>query len=119
MLASSTAYAQTESVDVVRAREQFAGALKAEDAGRWEEARALFEQVAKVRETPQVRYHVATCLERLDRLVEAAREYDRAERTAQTSTDPGRRSSPREQASAPRRCARERLASCSIATTRP
>ena len=68
------AFAQAP-VEVERARAQFQEALSLEVAGDFSTALSKLQQVAKVRLTPQVRYHFARCKERLGRLTEALGDY--------------------------------------------
>jgi hypothetical protein len=49
--------------ELTHAREQFNAARKLEDAGRWAEALSIFQGVAAVKMTPQVRFHIALCME--------------------------------------------------------
>lgn len=60
------------------AREQFAEALALQTAGDWAGALTLLNQVAAVRPTPQVRFNIALCEERLGRLVAALGDYQLA-----------------------------------------
>lgn len=53
----------------------FAQGLTLEGAGRWADALERFEAIARVRPTPNVRYHIGLCNDRLGRLVEAERTY--------------------------------------------
>lgn len=64
-----------ESPELARAREQFHEALARQTAGNWTEALRLFKAVAAVRSTPQVRFNIAVCQEKLGRLVAALGEY--------------------------------------------
>lgn len=61
-----------------RAREQFGQALALQTAGDWAGALALLKEVAVVRSTPQVRFNIALCQEKLGRLVAALGEYELA-----------------------------------------
>jgi len=58
-----------------RARASFQQALALETAGDWAGASNLFQQVAAVRLTPQVRFHLALCEEHLGNLVAALGDY--------------------------------------------
>lgn len=53
------------------ARERFGEARKLEEAGQFLAALGLFQKVAKVKMTPQVRFHIALCLMHTDKPVEA------------------------------------------------
>lgn len=68
--------------DLERARSTFRDALILEVAGDWAAALAKFQEVAKARLTPQVRYHLARCKENLGRLTEALGDYRVAETEA-------------------------------------
>ena len=70
--------AQTQD-DLERARQQFRQGLSLEAAGNWAAALAKFQEVGKVKLTPQVRFHAARCNEQLGRLNEALGEYRLAE----------------------------------------
>ncbi len=67
-------------------RELFEEGLKLEDKGQWSEALERFRKVAAVKMTPQVRFHVALCLENTGKLVDALVDFQRAQSDA--STDP-------------------------------
>ena len=56
---------------IKRAREQFGQALSLQTGGDWAGALALLKEVAAVKPTPQVRFNIALCEERLGRLVAA------------------------------------------------
>ncbi|MCC6552262.1 MAG: tetratricopeptide repeat protein, partial [Polyangiaceae bacterium] len=53
-------------------RLRFAEGRALEAAGRWADALARFEAIARARPTPGVRFHVALCHDRLGRLRLAA-----------------------------------------------
>ena len=72
------ALAQTQE-ELERARQQFRQGLSLEAAGNWAAALAKFQEVGKVKLTPQVRFHAARCNEQLGRLNEALGEYRLAE----------------------------------------
>ncbi len=61
-----------------RAREQFGQALALQTAGDWAGALALLKDVAAVKATPQVRFNIALCEEKLGRLVAALGDYELA-----------------------------------------
>jgi hypothetical protein len=68
---------------LVKARQQFQQALALETAGDWSGASVLFQQVAQVRLTPQVRFHIALCEEHLGKLAAALGHYQIAADEAQ------------------------------------
>ncbi len=72
------ALAQTPT-ELAEARNAFREGLSLEAAGNWAAALRKFEQVAQVKLTPQVRFHIARCKEHLGRLNEALGEYRIAE----------------------------------------
>ena len=81
-----TAHAQAPSSDgdgLKRAREQFAQALALQTGGDWAGALALLKEVAAVKPTPQVRFNIALCEERLGLLVAALGDYELAGSDAQ------------------------------------
>jgi hypothetical protein len=53
-----------------------------QDAGKWEEALAKFEDVGKIVMTPGTRFNIGLCKENLGRLLEALDDYVAAERDA-------------------------------------
>jgi hypothetical protein len=63
---------------LTRARAWFQQALALETAGDWAGASNLFQQVAAVRLTPQVRFHLALCEEHLGNLAAALGDYQLA-----------------------------------------
>jgi hypothetical protein len=76
------AHAQTDSKPrtsaIDRARAQFHQGLALETAGDWAGALALFQQVALVKLTPQVRFHIGMCEEHLGQLAAALGDYELA-----------------------------------------
>ena len=78
--ASASAQEQGESgTEALKlAREQFGQAIALQTAGDWAGALALLKQVAAVKSTPQVRFNIALCEERLGRLVAALGDYELA-----------------------------------------
>jgi hypothetical protein len=76
--AAPSAYAQT-AADLERGRVLFREGLALEAAGDWKEALGKFEAVARIRLTPQVRFHIARTKEYLGRLTEALGDYRMAE----------------------------------------
>ena len=79
-VAPCTAQAQgpTDGDALKRAREQFGQALALQTGGDWAGALALLNEVAAVKPTPQVRFNIALCEERLGRLVSALGDYELA-----------------------------------------
>ena len=70
--ASSQEPAAGEDKEAVKlAREQFAQALSLQTAGDWAGALTLLKEVAAIKPTPQVRFNIALCEEKLGRLVAA------------------------------------------------
>ena len=77
------AWAQDPAIDssaeaLKRAREQFGQALALQTAGDWAGALALLKEVAAIKSTPQVRFNMALCEEKLGRLVAALGDYELA-----------------------------------------
>jgi tetratricopeptide (TPR) repeat protein len=68
-------------------RLQFAQGLALEGAGRWADALPRFEEVARLRPTANVKFHIALCHNRLGRLLQAERSYHVA-RDAARATAP-------------------------------
>ncbi len=81
----ATARAQnpTNEDGLKHAREQFAQALALQTGGDWAGALALLKEVAAVKPTPQVRFNIALCEERLGLLVAALGDYELAAADAQ------------------------------------
>jgi hypothetical protein len=69
--------------ELQKARTEYKEGLALEAAGNWAGALAKFQDVARIKTTPQVRYHIARCKENLGRLNEALGEYRLAEYEAQ------------------------------------
>jgi hypothetical protein len=67
------------SNDLARARELYNQGLTQEAAGDWAGALATFQNVAKIKMSPQVRFHIARSKEHLGRLNEALGGYRLAE----------------------------------------
>jgi tetratricopeptide (TPR) repeat protein len=76
--AAEEAAIASEAADLKRARDQFEQALAMQTAGDWAGALALLKEVAAVKATPQVRFNMALCEERLGRLVSALGGYELA-----------------------------------------
>ena len=68
--------------DLSRARQLFSQGVTQEAAGDWAGALATFQDVARIKMTPQVRFHIARCKEHLGRLNEALGGYRLAEHEA-------------------------------------
>lgn len=66
---------QPSAKDLARAREDFRKALSLEVAGDHAGALALFKQIALIKSTPQIRYHIAVCEEKMGDLVQALGSY--------------------------------------------
>ncbi len=81
------ARATPTAAEITQARERFATARKLEDAGRWAEALSLLQRVAEVKMTPQVRFHVALCLENVGLWTQALDGYAQAAGEAGGATD--------------------------------
>ena len=75
---SAQAQGPTDGDSLKRAREQFGQALALQTGGDWAGALALLKEVAAVKPTPQVRFNIALCEERLGRLVAALGDYELA-----------------------------------------
>lgn len=82
VLTASTALAQPGAEisegDLKKAREQFGQALALQTAGDWTGALTLLKEVAAVKSTPQVRFNIALCEEKLGKLVAALGDYQLA-----------------------------------------
>jgi hypothetical protein len=70
--------ADTSAEALKRAREQFGQALALQTAGDWAGALSLLKEVAAVKSTPQVRFNMALCEEKLGKLVAALGDYELA-----------------------------------------
>lgn len=67
-----------DAAELKKARAQFQQATELEQAGNWTAALQAFREVGQVRMTPQVRFHIAVCEEKLGRLVAALGGYELA-----------------------------------------
>jgi hypothetical protein len=85
-LVATPAYAQTDAQEeqLAGARKLFVEAVADEDANRYDTALEKFRRVAAVKETANVRYRIATCLEALGRRAEALAEYAAAVHLAES-----------------------------------
>ena len=81
---SALALPQGGDARLVQAREKFVAAERDEDGARWPDALAKLREVAAVRLTPGVRYHIALCEEHVGQLTAALRDYTEAEREARS-----------------------------------
>lgn len=80
------ARAQT-AAELSRARQLYSQGLTLEAGGDWAGALSTFQQVARVKLTPQVRFHLARCKENLGRWNEALGGYRLAEYEATRRSD--------------------------------
>ncbi|HEY3254828.1 MAG TPA: PEGA domain-containing protein, partial [Polyangiaceae bacterium] len=76
-IAPRPAWAQDKK-ELSKARAQFQRGIELEQAGNFSTALEQFRDVGQVRMTPQVRFHIATCEEKLGRLVTALGGYQLA-----------------------------------------
>jgi hypothetical protein len=76
-LSAAPAGAQ-DAKELARARATFQQATELEQAGNWSAAVQKFREVGQVRMTPQVRFHIALCEDKLGRLVAALGGYELA-----------------------------------------
>lgn len=67
-----------DAAELTKARAAFQQAIELEQAGNWAAAVQRFREVGQVRMTPQVRFHIALCEEKLGRLVAALGGYELA-----------------------------------------
>jgi len=70
--------AAQDKKELSKARSQFQRAIELEQAGNYSTALEQFRDVGQVRMTPQVRFHIASCEEKLGRLVTALGGYQLA-----------------------------------------
>ena len=73
-----SAAADPSSAELASARSLFNEARAAEDRGDWNEALIKLDAVAKVKLTPQVRFHLGLCQEHLSLLLESLNNLERA-----------------------------------------
>jgi hypothetical protein len=85
-LAPRSAFAQDKK-ELSKARALFQRAIELEQAGNYTQALEQFRDVGQVRMTPQVRFHIASCEEKLGRLVTALGGYELALADAETVGD--------------------------------
>jgi PEGA domain len=67
-----------DKAELSKARAEFQRAIELEQAGNYTQALEQFRDVGQVRMTPQVRFHIASCEEKLGRLVTALGGYELA-----------------------------------------
>jgi hypothetical protein len=87
-LPTLTARAAPDAKELSKLRAKFQQATELEQAGNYTEAITVFREVGQVKMTPQVRYHIAFCEEKLGRLLAALGGYELAEADAR-SVSPG------------------------------
>lgn len=78
MLGAVSPAGAAEKDELSSARAKFQQALELEQAGNYAHAVQMFREVGQVRMTPQVRYHIASCEEKLGKLVAALGGYELA-----------------------------------------
>ena len=78
LLCSQVPAMAQDAGELKKARLQFQQATELEQAGNWTAALQAFREVGRVRMTPQVRFHIAVCEEKLGRLVAALGGYELA-----------------------------------------
>ncbi len=71
--------AEPTSAELALARELFAQGVKLEEAHDWTGALAKFRQIAAVKQTPAVHFHLGLCLQNTGKLGSAYVEFQRAE----------------------------------------
>src|SRR3954465_5441177 len=70
--------AATDEDELSIARGKFQQAIELERAGDFAQALRLLREVGQLKMTPQVRYHIAVCLDNLGQLVAAVGSYELA-----------------------------------------
>jgi hypothetical protein len=75
LVVAMPALAQPSTAELTKARAQFQQGLALETAGDWAGALGLFQEVAAVKMTAQVRFNIALCEEHLGRLALALGDY--------------------------------------------
>lgn len=81
------AWAAPTKKELAKARAQFQQATELEQAGNYTQALETFREVGQVKMTPQVRYHIGFCEEKLGKLLTALGGYELAMQEA-ASVDP-------------------------------
>lgn len=77
-------WAAPSKQELARARARFQQATELEQAGNYAQAMEAFRDVGQVKMTPQVRYHIAFCEEKLGKLLTALGGYELAQQEAAT-----------------------------------
>src|SRR5258706_10828154 len=72
------AHAKPDAKELSKARAKFQQATELEQAGNYSSALEVFREVGQVKMTPQVRYHIALCEEKLGHLLAALGGYELA-----------------------------------------
>src|SRR5262249_44944671 len=78
LASAGSAAADPSSAELASARSLFNEARAAEERGDWNEALIKLDAVAKVKLTPQVRFHLGLCQEHLSLLLESLNNLERA-----------------------------------------
>lgn len=78
-LGAAAVHAEPSAAEIAAARELFDQGIAFETKGQWAQALDRFRKVAAVKTTPQVRFHIALCLENTGKLVDALVEFQRAQ----------------------------------------
>jgi hypothetical protein len=81
-LSTSALAGEPTAEELQRARDLFAESERAERAEKWGEALGLLVQVAAIKVTPGILFHMATCEEQLGRTAAALDHFEQAERLA-------------------------------------
>jgi len=84
---SGVSWAAPSQKELAKARARFQQATELEQAGNYTQALEAFREVGQVRMTPQVRYHIGFCEEKLGKLLTALGGYELAMQEA-ASVDP-------------------------------
>jgi hypothetical protein len=79
-----------DPAELARLRSRFSEGIAFEEAGRWTDALAVFEEVAKAKRTAPVVFHLALCHENLGKLRAARDEYAEAETLAASEGEKSR-----------------------------
>jgi len=77
--------AQPTAAQLTQAREVFRSGIALETASDWRGALTKFREVAAVKSSPQVRFHIAVCQEKLGKWTEALGTYQVARNEAETA----------------------------------